>query len=60
MSTSVSFAKGIFAGLGAAAALLTFTPPVQAGPSEALAACKTDSIKKSLEANGFTVTYATN
>jgi acetoin utilization protein AcuB len=25
-----------------------------------LAACKTDTIKKSLEANGFTVTYATN
>ncbi|MGB5615963.1 MAG: CBS and ACT domain-containing protein [Desulfobacterales bacterium] len=25
-----------------------------------LAACETDSIKKSLEANGFTVTYATN
>lgn len=52
MSTSVSFTKGLLAGLGAAAALITFTPSVQAGPSEALAACKTE-IASDAQLRGF-------
>lgn len=42
MSISVSFAKGILAGLGAAVALATIAPSALAGPGEALAACKTE------------------
>lgn len=52
MSTSISFAKGILAGLGAAAALMAFTPSVHAGPSQALAACKTE-IASDAQLSGF-------
>jgi hypothetical protein len=52
MSTTISFAKGILAGLGAAAALMTFTPSVHAGPGAALAACKTE-IAGDAQLSGF-------
>jgi hypothetical protein len=52
MSISVSFAKGVLAGLGAAVALATIAPSALAGPSEALAACKTE-IASDARLSGF-------
>ena len=52
MSISVSFAKGLIAGVGAAVALATFSQSALAGPSEALAACKTE-IASDAQLSGF-------